>query len=279
MPIVTTAAIPAFATGMLSLPAHLVTLVAGAGVDSVAGSLQVVLHTLVVCLLVPTALVHWRRARGNCVRCGRQHPEAGHARLRYPGASTAGRQTLLTVYLLLGGLLPWAVTKSVWTLGGDALGVTATAWQAVNEGHSPLVDALAALGVDVTVLASTLGILLPLSLVHRWGQVLPRWVPFLGGSRVPRLTLLLPAWMFGVGLALYGVVLVTYASLTGLGALPAPRATEPFTSPAGVTWMTLFGGLAFGGLGGGMLVGAHSYGDRTRPWCHVPHQGELSAGP
>jgi len=44
----------------------------------------------------------------------------------------------------------------------------------------------------ITVLLVGLG-LLTLGLVQRWGEVLPEWVPALGGRKVPRLAAIIPA--------------------------------------------------------------------------------------
>jgi len=84
---------------------------------------------------------------------------------------------------------------------------------------------------------------------------------------VPRLLPLLPAWVVGAGLSLYGTVLVLYAPLSALGLLPGVRPSAPFTTRSGLTWMVLFGGLAFAGLGYGLLAAARSYTARTRPLC------------
>ena len=259
--------IPVFAAGMVSLPAHLVTVASGAGIDSIAALLQVLLSTAGVCLLVPTALAHRRRSRGECPRCGRRH--SGDGALRHPAPAPADRRARIAVYLLLLGLAPWAVTKTVWVLGGDLLGVSAEGWRRANEHEPPAVRMLAEFGIDVTVLAAAAAVFLSSALLHMWGQAMPRWVPLLGGRRVPRLLLLLPALLCGVGLSLYGSFLIVYAPLSGWGVLPVPEVAEPFTSVEGVTWMTFFGGLAFGGLGFGLLIGARSYLSRTRPWCDL----------
>ncbi|TCC63301.1 hypothetical protein E0H73_12660 [Kribbella pittospori] len=46
--------------------------------------------------------------------------------------SRTSRATRRTAYLLLVLLLPWATVKSIWMLGGSALGVTATEWTATT---------------------------------------------------------------------------------------------------------------------------------------------------
>lgn len=260
-------AIAVFTAGMASLPAYVVTLASFSGVDSATGLAQVLLSAVGVVVLTLVAVAYRRRSRGRCPRCGRTHPGPYDGPLVHPPATVASRRTRVTVYLLMCGLLPWAGVKTAWTAGGDALGVTAAGWRAANAGESSAAEALAAVGVDVTVLAAAAGIFLLLALMYPWGQVFPRWTPVLAGRRVPRLLPLLPAWLAAVGLSAYGAVLVVYAPLTAVGVLPALEATPPFTTGAGLTWMVAFGGLAFGGLGFGLLTAARSHAARTRPVC------------
>ncbi|MFF4615973.1 hypothetical protein [Nonomuraea jabiensis] len=168
------------------------------------------------------------------------------------------------MYLLLCGLVPWAAVKTVWTLGGDALGVQGEAWlRGVDSDGDAVYQALAAVGVDLTVLAALLGVFLALGLVHRWGMVFPRWTLFLAGRRVPAFLPLVPAWVVGLCLGGYGVVLLVMAPLSLVGVISRFTPPAPFTSSEDVTWMILFGGLAFGGLGGALVVGAWSYGRRV----------------
>ncbi|MET9919226.1 hypothetical protein ABZZ04_19325 [Streptomyces sp. NPDC006435] len=292
--------VPVFAMGMAALPAYFVTLASGSGPESVTGLVHVLLSTALVSCLVPVGLSYRRRLTGRCPRCGsgsengngngngskyenRSGHEHGHGYgygnehghdggrdvpVRHPDASTAPPRTRKAAYLLLCGLLPWATVKTVWTLGGDAFGVTAEKWKESNSGGSEAVRALAAVGIDVTVLAAGLGIFLLTGLMYRWGQVFPRWVPFLSGRRVPRLLPLVPAWLTAVGLSVYGVVLVICTPLAALGVLPAPEPdAELGATPAGTLWLAAFGGLAFGGLGFGLLLASRSYYARTRPVC------------
>ncbi|MFD8825742.1 hypothetical protein ACFV1C_25740 [Streptomyces sp. NPDC059605] len=266
--------VPVFAMGMAALPAYFVTLASGSGPESLTGLVHVLLSTALVSCLVPVGLSYRRRLTGRCPRCGSENGnEHGHdggrdVPVRPPDASTAPPRTRKAAYLLLCGLLPWATVKTVWTLGGDAFGVTAEKWKESNSGGSEAVRALAAVGIDVTVLAAGLGIFLLTGLMYRWGQVFPRWVPFLSGRRVPRLLPLVPAWLTAVGLSVYGVVLVICTPLAALGVLPAPEPdAELGATPAGTLWLAAFGGLAFGGLGFGLLLASRSYYARTRPVC------------
>ncbi|WP_234320322.1 hypothetical protein [Streptomyces sp. SBT349] len=261
------AAIPVFAVGMASVPEYLVTVASLSGLESATGLTWVLLNAVGTGLLAMVALAHRRRLAGRCPRCATRHGGDHHGPLVHPPASVASRRTRVTVYLFMCGLLPWAGVKTIWTLGGDALSVTAEGWRDATDGDSDVARALSSVGIDVTVLAAALGIFLLLGLLYPWGQVFPRWTPPLAGRRVPRMLPLLPAWTIAGGLSLYGSVLVIYAPLSALGWAPRVEPAVPFTSQSGITWMVLFGGLAFGGLGFGLIAAARSYAARTHPVC------------
>ncbi|MFF2020648.1 hypothetical protein ACFVW2_02375 [Streptomyces sp. NPDC058171] len=63
--------------------------------------------------------------------------------------------------------------------------------------------------IGLSLFAEAIG-LLTLGLVHRWGEELPRWVPALGGWRIPVLAAVVPA---SLGAAL--VTLITVAGAFG----------------------------------------------------------------
>jgi hypothetical protein len=60
--------------------------------------------------------------------------------------------------------------------------------------------------IGLSLFAEALG-LLTLGLVHSWGEVLPRWVPVLGGRRIPVPAAVIPASL--------GAALVTLITFTG----------------------------------------------------------------
>ncbi|MDI2130893.1 hypothetical protein [Yinghuangia seranimata] len=214
------------------------------------------------------AVAYRRRTAGVCARCGSVHAGGVGTGLVHPAPSRASRRTRRAAYLLVCGLLPWGVVKTVWTLGGDAFGVTGERWKASNSGGSGASRALAEVGIDTTVLAAGLGFFLLVGLMYPWGQVFPRWTLVLAGRRVPRLLPLVPAWGTAFGLALYGTLLLAYAPLAALGVLPAPEPDHDLGATAsGTLWLVAFGGSAFGGLGFALLVAARSYAARTRPVC------------
>lgn len=272
--------IPVVGFGMAPLPAYVVTIAAGAGVESVTGLAHVLLSTVLTTTLLFTALAHRRRSAGTCPRCGRIHAAADHdVPLVHPAPSTASRRTRRTAFLLTCGLLPWVIVKTVWTLGGDALGITGERWRASNSGESRAARALAAAGIDATVLAAGLAFFLIAGLMYPWGQRFPRRIPFLAGRRVPRLLPLIPASLTAFGLALYGVFLSVYAPLAALGAVPAPDPDPALGGTrSGTLWLVAFGASAFGGLGFALLIAARSYATRTRPTCASP-SGQPEAPP
>ncbi|MEU3316742.1 hypothetical protein ABZ743_29235 [Streptomyces sp. NPDC006662] len=269
-----TATLAVCVVGMNGLPVYFVTQATLSGIESATGLSQVLLNTAGAALLFLVTLSYRRRLRGDCPRCGWPHDGAGDGPLVPPPVSRAPGRIRVAVYLLMCGLLPWAGAKSIWSLGGDALGVSGQDWQRATNAHaSGPSKALASAGIDVTVLAAVVGVFLLLGLLYRWGQVFPRWTPFLSGRRVPRLLPLIPAWLTGIPLTMYGALLTVVAPLVAVGVLPGIRPSPPFTSSSGITWMVAFGGFAFTGLGAALLVAARSYAARTRPSCAEAGKG------
>jgi hypothetical protein len=81
-----------------------------------------------------------------------------------------------------------------WTLGGAGFpfgsendpGATLSILGGVRAGFgAPVLAALATLAVG--------GAILTLGLIQRWGEVFPRWIPFVGGKRVPISLAVVPA--------------------------------------------------------------------------------------
>lgn len=208
-------------------------------------------------LSVGTCLVWTRRRAGRCPRCGGLDHEASTGPLVRPAPSAGPRLVRLVAYVGMCGFLPWAAVKVVLGFGGTALGVTGEEWRAnlADTTMSPLARWLASFGIDITVAAALVGAILLSALVHRWAQVL----------RVPRWLLLGAAWIGAPSLALYGLGLLIAGSLMLMGVV-TPQEFEPFDE-VGAGWVLFLGGLAFGPLGLGFLVGSVSFGRRTRPSC------------
>ncbi|MFD8556564.1 hypothetical protein ACWDOR_33765 [Streptosporangium canum] len=89
-----------------------------------------------------------------------------------------------------------ALPSSLWRIGlalGLPLGYT-------EQGLRDLVGATAwgPLYLIALSMLTEAAALLTVGLVRRWGEVVPRWIPLLGGRTIPRLAVTVPAW-FGVG--------------------------------------------------------------------------------
>ncbi|MGC7102194.1 hypothetical protein ACPZ19_46630 [Amycolatopsis lurida] len=174
-------------------------------------------------------LARQRRLRSACPDCGRID---GVTRL-----AVRPRWALVAGYVAVAGC---ALRFGAQTLWHDDLpiGMSATAWVFI-----------------VGMLAG--GTLLPLALVHRWGEIWPRWVLPLAGKRVPRLVLLIPAALFALGL-------VSYFGAFGLVELVLRAVSGEPTENALFLWLAVIGYLAWGA---GISVAAVAYHARTRPDC------------
>ncbi|MEU8228258.1 hypothetical protein AB0C12_01515 [Actinoplanes sp. NPDC048967] len=95
-------------------------------------------------------------------------------------------------------IVGWAVPHGLWVLGVP-FGISEEELRGADGGLST------ATGVAITVVPPLAGLLV-LGLVQRWGQQFPRWVPGLGGRRVPRLLAVLPAGTVAAALVTYGVL-------------------------------------------------------------------------
>ncbi|MFI5808205.1 hypothetical protein [Streptomyces sp. NPDC051561] len=73
--------------------------------------------------------------------------------------------------------------------------------------------------------------LLTLGLVHRWGEVLPAWVPGLGGRRIPVLLATVPA--------LLGAAAVTFVTVQGAGEWGNAENMGAPDAPGGGKWWVM----------------------------------------
>lgn len=231
-----------------SLLMDVVTLMVGQGVDSRASAVNKALAAVGAVLLAATA------------RSGR--PSSGTAA---PEPSAAPRPVLLAAGAGTLAFVPYAVMKLVWAFGGTFAGTTGAEMLAALErnGASGVFLALESWGLDPAVLLAALGVFLLWGLVRPWGQVFPRWTPFLRGRRVPRWLPLTPALLGAATLAPYGVLGVGYLVLATSGAVPMRRGD--FHSAGDALLVGWIGMAAFAVYGIALTVAARSYWLRTRP--------------
>ncbi|WP_207922831.1 hypothetical protein [Micromonospora sp. KC606] len=94
-----------------------------------------------------------------------------------------------------------AVPSGLWRIGlalGFPLGYT-------EQGHRDMVGSTGwgpvyLIGLSLLTEAAAM---LTLGLVQRWGEVVPRWIPLIGGRTVPPLVAVVPAW---IGVAVLAVL-------------------------------------------------------------------------
>jgi hypothetical protein len=123
-------------------------------------------------------------------------PPHGPAATGYrPVPRWARRWAYAAVALPVAG---WAVPHGLWLLGVP-FGVSAAE---LDDMHRNLTTVT---GAAITLVPPLVGLLV-LGLVQRWGQQFPRWMPGLGGRRVPRLLAVVPAGLVAISLITYGVL-------------------------------------------------------------------------
>ncbi|WP_449063455.1 hypothetical protein [Planomonospora algeriensis] len=148
-----------------------------------------------------------------CPLCDRPHAEPG-------AAARWARIGRWATAVAVVAPLPYAVQRAVWVLG-IPLGVDRRFI------HDLLADleakSLGPLVVYSLPLSAAAGALLTLGLSMRWGTVLPGWVPYLGGRRVPVALAVVPAAVVAVavitaGMAPYRQLVLDGLPVTGSGA-------------------------------------------------------------
>jgi hypothetical protein len=146
-------------------------------------------------LWAATAISYHRRLRHACSSCGRddrplrawQTPESA---LRW------GRRAVLIAVV---ANLPYELTRVAWYFGWE-LGITHQFRQMMVDTPGMLETGLwmAAMGVGGSILTH--------GLVHRWGEVYPRWIWFKAGQRVPPRLAIIPATIVAVVLIPAGLM-------------------------------------------------------------------------
>ncbi|MFG2058662.1 hypothetical protein ACGFI9_32015 [Micromonospora sp. NPDC048930] len=136
-------------------------------------------------LLAAAVLVWQRRTAGTCAACGRDGDESGWTT---PAAAARwGRWAAGTAAAIP---LVYAATRFAWVLD-IPLGIPREFLAELHE--TGAVWAGAGLGAFATV-----GAVLTLGLVQRWGEVFPRWLPGLAGRRVPPLLAVVPGTLVAI---------------------------------------------------------------------------------
>lgn len=184
-----------------------------------------------------------------------------------PARSAAPRLVQFAACAGTVAFLPYAAMKQIWAFGGTFAGISGAEMRAISKrnGASGIWLTLESWGLDATMLLAALGVFLLWGLVRPWGQVFPRWTPFLHGRRVPRRLPLAPALIGAATLAPYGVFGLGYATLATMDVVTIR--SGDFHSPQDALLVTWIGMAAFAVYGCALTVAARSYWVRTR---HLP---------
>lgn len=146
-------------------------------------------------LWAATAVAYHRRARKACVSCGRDEHE--HAAWTTPAAALRwGRWAVLIAVM---SNVPYEFTRVAWYFGWP-LGITDEFQQMMEDtpGMLEIGLGMALLGVGGSILTH--------GLVHRWGEVYPRWIWFKAGQRIPPSRAIVPASIVAVVLMPAGLM-------------------------------------------------------------------------
>jgi hypothetical protein len=151
-----------------------------------------------------TAVVYQRRTRDACDGCGRTDAQAGWTT---PAAAARWGKWAVCAAVVVPFL--YAVTRWAWALG-IPLGISA---DLLREGQE---ISLWWAGAGLATVAAS-GALLTLGLMQRWGEVFPRWFPFLAGKRVPPMLAIVPAALVAVIVTQAGLMFVRLTLLGTIG--------------------------------------------------------------
>jgi hypothetical protein len=198
-------------------------------------------------LWAATAVSYQRRTRGACAHCGRDDAEPSWSTRE--AAARWGKPAVAVAVLVP---VVYAVTRIAWALGYP-LGITEAFFrQGVATGLWLRGAALATLALA--------GAALTLGLAQRWSEVFPGWVPILGGRRVPRKLVIVPAVSVSIIVTTAGLMFVR-AAIAGDFTLGTHAVT--WTENWGALWPELLWPVWGVALAGATLA----YHLRTRGRC------------
>jgi hypothetical protein len=145
-------------------------------------------------LWAATAIAYHRRSRNVCVSCGR-----GSSVPPWQSPAAALRWGKGAVSVAVAANLPYEFTRVAWYFGWP-VGIS-------DDFHQMMADTpgMLEMGLGLAVMGLVGGVLTH-GLVHRWGEIYPRWIWFKAGRRVPPLLAIIPASIVAVVLVPAGLM-------------------------------------------------------------------------
>lgn len=196
-------------------------------------------------LWAAVGVAYWRRIRDACGSCGRSEREAGwtsEAALRW-GKWTTGVAVAIPLF--------YAATRYLWALG-IPLGISE---EFLREGQA---IGLWWAGAALATLAVG-GAALTLGLIRPWGEVFPRWIPFLAGRLVPESLVIVPAALVSL--------LVTSAGVMFMRLVLTGTMSDVFVFAEDVGWAALAPELLWPVWGVALATATLAYHYRRRGRC------------
>ena len=141
-----------------------------------------------------TALACHRLMRGACVSCGRRPAQSP-----WTSPAAAAHSGKWGVLFAVVAPLTYATTRLAWVFG-IPLGISESLLRQVRTEMIGAAGGLASVAIG--------GAILTVGLVRPWGELLPRWMPIVGGRRVPPALAIAPASLVAVLVFAAGLGLV-----------------------------------------------------------------------
>ena len=204
-------------------------------------------------LWAATAVAYQRRIWGACGYCGRT--DTGTGWTTQSAAARWGQWATIVAVIIP---LIYAATRWAWALG-IPLGISD---EFLREGQA---SGLWMAGAGLATLAVG-GAILTLGLVQRWGEIFPRWIPFLAGRRVPVWLAVVPASLVSVLVTTAGLM---YVRLTINGSFG-----EAFSFVDGGDWAAIAPELLWPIWGAALGAATLAYYYRRRGQCRHCGRGE-----
>lgn len=197
-------------------------------------------------LWAAAAVAYQRRSRDACGNCGRTDTDSGWTT---PAAAARWGKWATSVAVIVP--LVYAATRWAWALG-IPLGISEELLREGQAGGAWMFGAgLATVAVG--------GAVLTLGLVQPWGEIFPRWIPFLAGKRVPIWLAVVPASLVSVLVTTAGIMFVR---LTVTGAF-----SETFSFVGEEDWAALAPELLWPIWGAALSAATLAYYYRRRGRC------------
>ncbi|MFD0772291.1 hypothetical protein ACFQZ1_26685 [Bacillus sp. CGMCC 1.60114] len=143
-------------------------------------------------LWAATVLSFQRQSRDACRYCGHKNGTK-----RSMASNSTARWGRLATYVAILAPAYYDITRIAWLLG-IPLGITKELFQSLQDSGAVWAGAGLAL-------VSISGAILTRGLIKPWGEIFPRWIPFLAGKRVPPALAIVPAGFVSIMLIAAGI--------------------------------------------------------------------------